>query len=354
MPKDRDAMYWATRVALLRSPDEIVLFDQVFASVFDEATFSLDPHARRKPQPLGGSQDDAWVPSPAQGVDDEDGQIMQWVGAPSLRDGGGAAVEETSARLPERLPSDLQSVAETPFDELEPDQLALLGEWLETAILSWPQKQSRRFRADRHGTKVTLRSTLSKSRRSGFEAIRLVRNSRKTRPRRVVMLCDVSQSMQPYVRAYLHLLRALRTNGDAEVFVFATTITRLTQAMNSRDLESAIAESSELVQDRFGGTRIAGSLTTLLRSRHGGLLRGAIVLVASDGWDSDEPEAMTKVMGRLQRLAWRVVWANPRKAVQGYEPLVGGMAAALPFCDYFCSAHSVAAMDELIEAIVAP
>ena len=146
------------------------------------------------------------------------------------------------------------------------------------------------------------------------------------------MLCDVSQSMQAYANAYLHLMRAAVLAADAEVFAFATSLTRLTSVLAHRSVSVAVDQATETVTDRFGGTRIASNLEVLLRSRYGGLLRGAVVIIASDGWDSDEPDRLGLAMARLHRRAHRVVWMNPRVAAPGFAPLVGAMAAALPYC----------------------
>jgi len=153
------------------------------------------------------------------------------------------------------------------------------------------------------------------------------------KPRKVVMLCDVSQSMEAQIAAYFHLMRALTVVAGAEVFAFATTLTRLTSVLSGKSTTLAIEQATEKVTDRFGGTRIAASVNALLASHHGNAVRGGIVVIGSDGWDSEPPEQMAVAMARLSRRAYRVIWMNPRVAASGFEPLVGTMAAALPFCD---------------------
>jgi hypothetical protein len=166
------------------------------------------------------------------------------------------------------------------------------------------------------------------------------------------MLCDVSQSMQSYAAAYLHLMRAVALTTDAEVFAFATTLTRLTSVLEYRSPVVAMQQATERVADRFGGTRIASNVRALLASRHGGAIRGAIVIIASDGWDSDPPDELAKVMARMHRRAFVVLWLNPRAAAPGFAPLVGAMAAALPYCDYVLPAHNVRALADVVNAIV--
>jgi uncharacterized protein with von Willebrand factor type A (vWA) domain len=170
----------------------------------------------------------------------------------------------------------------------------------------------------------------------------------------VVLLCDVSQSMQAQATAYLHLMRALAVGWNAEVFAFATRLTRLTGSLTRRSPAEAIAAATAAVSDRFGGTRIAGNLEQLLSGRHGGLLRGAVVLIGSDGWDSEPPERLARAMARLHRRAHRVVWMNPRAAAPGFQPRVATMAAALPHCDDFLPADTFAGLAAVIEALGGP
>ena len=157
--------------------------------------------------------------------------------------------------------------------------------------------------------------------------------------------------MQSYSAAYLHLMRAFARTGRAETFAFSTSLTRLTPALVHRSAGTALELAEERVVDRYGGTHLAGSLRDLLASRHGSTLRGGVLIIASDGWDSDPPEELRAVMARLARRARRVVWLNPRAGVPGFEPLVGSMAAALPFCDAFLPAHTVAALPDVFAAV---
>ncbi len=148
-----------------------------------------------------------------------------------------------------------------------------------------------------------------------------------------MVLVDVSGSMQTFVRPYLHLTRALVMAGRAEVFAFATDLTRITASLRLRSPAEAIDRASAEVGDRFGGTRLATNIRQLLNHRRWGtLVRGAIVVIASDGWDTDPPAELDRQMLKLARRAHRVVWLNPRSAAPGYEPLVGSMSAALPHC----------------------
>jgi hypothetical protein len=161
--------------------------------------------------------------------------------------------------------------------------------------------------------------------------------------------------MEPYAIAYVHLLHAaasMALSSRTEVFVFATRLTRLTRALSERDLRTALARAASAVPDWQGGTRIGEALKAFLDS-HGrrGLARGAVVVVMSDGWERDDPALVGEQMARLRRLAYRIIWVNPRASDPRYEPLAGGMAAALPHCDDLVSGHSVAALQQLAGAI---
>jgi uncharacterized protein with von Willebrand factor type A (vWA) domain len=254
----------------------------------------------------------------------QDGGGLPWATLPTAV--GVADDDEPPVGMPERLPSNLAGIAQTPFEDLSADELALLGVWLEGAFRNWPARRTRRVQPQAHGRYVNLRATMVRSRRSGWEPVHVVRSAPRYVPRRVVMVCDVSQSMQAHATTYLHLMRAAVLWADAEVFVFATRLTRLTSVLTHRSVDVAIEQASATVVDRFGGTRIASNLDALLRSRHGGVLRGAVVVIASDGWDSDPPLALAASMARLHRRAHRVIWMNPRVGASGFAPLVGAMA----------------------------
>jgi uncharacterized protein with von Willebrand factor type A (vWA) domain len=165
------------------------------------------------------------------------------------------------------------------------------------------------------------------------------------------MFCDVSQSMQAQAAAYLHLMRALAMVADAEVFAFATALTRLTAVLAHKEPSVAVAAATDAVDDRFGGTRIASNIQALLRSRHGDAVRGAVVIIGSDGWDSDPPAELGAAMARLRRRAYRVVWMNPRAGVPGFEPRVAAMAAALPYCDALVAADTFRSLAGVVESL---
>ncbi|WP_324273722.1 vWA domain-containing protein [Blastococcus brunescens] len=241
----------------------------------------------------------------------------------------------------------------TSFADLDADELAGMRELVRRLVLSTPVRRSRRSRASRRaGDRLDLRRTVRAAQRTGGDPVRLVHAVRRTTPRRLVLLCDVSGSMEPYTRIYLTLLQGAVAGARAEAFVFSTGLTRLTRQLAVRDPDQALARAGAASSDWAGGTRLAEGIGRFVAD-HGrrGLARGAVVVVLSDGWAQDDPDDVGDAMRRLRRLAHRIVWVNPRKAAPGYAPLVGGMAAALPYCDAFVSGHSLAALEQVVAAV---
>ena len=183
--------------------------------------------------------------------------------------------------------------------------------------------------------------------------IRLARRHRRVARRRLVLLCDISGSMEPYARAYLQFLTCAAGSGpNAEAFVFATRLTRLTRALASRNPERAIQRAAAAAPDWSSGTRIGDALREF-NDRHGrrGMARGAVIVILSDGWERGDPMLVGREMERLARLAHRIVWVNPRVGAGAFSVQSGGMVAALPHCDALVSGHSFQALGEVVEAI---
>jgi uncharacterized protein with von Willebrand factor type A (vWA) domain len=306
-PVDRSALYWTCRVALVTDRAQLPVFDAVFSAVFDGR---LDPADNRgdptAPPPIGSEP--RTRPTPPDDRPAHPGEA-----------GAAGATRELVRRL----------------------------------VLSTPVRRSRRSRASRRaGDRLDLRRTVRAAQRTGGDPARLVHAVRRTVPRRLVLLCDVSGSMEPYTRVYLTLLQGAVAGAQAEAFVFSTRLTRLTRQLAGRDPDLALARAGATSSDWAGGTRLADGIGRFVAD-HGrrGLARGAVVVVLSDGWATDDPEEVADAMRRLRRLAHRIVWVNPRKAAPGYAPLVGGMAAALPYCDAFVSGHSLAALEQVVAAV---
>ena len=343
-------LYWSARITLVSRQEDLASFDRVFDAAFADAVLTVDPHARRTgTAELPERPSDGLAPVPGDRDEEGTGSTLPWHTLPRHEDG--IEDDDNPVVLPEVLPSAVARIADTPLDELDGRELAVLGRWLERSAHEWPTRRSRRLGVGATGSRIALRATMAASRRTGGEAFALRRLEAVRRPLPVTLLCDVSQSMQSHSTAYLHLMRAFARSRQAETFAFSTSLTRLTPALRQASPTAAIALASAQVVDRYGGTHLAGCLKELLASRHAHGIRGGVLVIASDGWDSDPPGLLRATMARASRRARRVVWLNPRAAVPGFQPLVGSMAAALPYCDAFLPAHTLRGLDDVLAAI---
>ena len=218
-----------------------------------------------------------------------------------------------------------------------------------------PMRLSRRTRLSRRrGHAPDLRGTVQASLRSGGEPIFRRWRTPTERPRQLVLVCDVSGSMTPYARMLLQYMQAsVAARRRVEAFAFGTRLTRITQELQGRDPDRALARATEAVTDFSGGTRIGAALAVLNRTHGRRLGRGAVVVVLSDGWDRGEPEQLREEMARLRRAAYRVIWLNPLAAHPDYEPLTRGMQAAVPHTDRLLAGNSIASLEELAELLEA-
>jgi uncharacterized protein with von Willebrand factor type A (vWA) domain len=265
------------------------------------------------------------------------------------RDDDGQDIEIPSAG------SELERLHHREFSQLTPAELMLLASRMADLRLATPMRPSRRMQRAGGGRRIDLRASLRLAHRTGGDPLRLVRRKRRERPRRLVVLCDISGSMEPYARAMLQLLYCAAGAADAEVFTFATRLTRLTPILARTLPGLALARAGESAPDWSGGTRIGVALREFLdRYGRAGMARGAVVMVISDGWETGDATLLGQQMERLSRIAHRIVWVNPRTQSQQYRPLVGGMAAAWPFCDAVVSAHRMDALDDLVRALAEP
>jgi len=351
-PRTTPELYWAARLTLVNRADDLPAFDAVFRAVFDDAVLGVDPitrtrHSFEPVMPSPAARAGAGPPLDVEG--------LPWATRPAAVTA--AEQSESGVALPDLLPSRIMALADEPFHRFDPDDLRLLGQWLEQAAATWPRRRTLRREEHRHGKQVDLRRTIRDSRRTGGEAMVLVRTRQRRHERRIVLVCDVSRSMQPYATVYLHLMRAaMRRRGRVrpEVFAFSTALSRLTAVLAHRVPEVALARAEAAVVDRYGGTHLAGSIRELLSGRHGAALRGAVVVIASDGWDSDPPEELGRAMARLRHRCERLIWLNPRAAAPGFQPTAAAMAAALPFCDALLPAHTVHALRQLFVVLGEP
>ena len=355
-PDARD-LYWMARLSFINDQRHLARFDAVFAASFDAEVGRLPGEQRgQQPPPIQPDGDD--VLAPVRRNSDQDGETVSslpWSTLPSATfdaDGGPADDDSDDTVIPELQPSAVADELDRPFELLDDAELTRVGEFLEASLLRWPHRRSRRRSVSSSGGNIEMRRTLHRAMRTSGDVVRFVHATPRPVPRRIVAIVDVSGSMETYARAYLHLARPLALRRDAEVFAFSTDVTRITNAVRLRSPAEAIDGLGESVGDRFTGTRLAFSLGRLLRHRTWStLVRGATVVIFSDGWDGDDPEQMSREMRRLALRAHRVVWVNPRAASDGFEPLAGGMAAALPHCDAFLAGNTARSLDQVVAAL---
>jgi uncharacterized protein len=345
VPRTVEELYWCARVSLLRSTADIAAFDSVFALVFrgmvdfaESRGDSTDPNDLR----LRPRRNDPVVNEELRA---DASSARRFEGAEST------AGEEVGRTIP-TLASWDERLTQVNFAQLTADELSALAPLLRMLWVNPPLRLSRRRRRHRRGDRLDLRASLRRSTRSGGDPAVAIRRTRKWTPRRMVALLDISGSMEPYARAYLHLLWGMATRAHAEVFVFGTRLTRLTRALRNANPDLALERAAALMPDWSGGTRIGWALREFM-DLHGrrGMARGAVVLIVSDGWERDDPSVLSRQMVQLRRHAHRIVWANPRAVAPGFAPLAGGMAAALPYIDSFVSGHSVEALTEVVHAL---
>jgi uncharacterized protein with von Willebrand factor type A (vWA) domain len=326
----RDDVYWAGRATLVRRPEDTPLYDRAFA-VFWE---------RRQPGPAELEEPPIHV-TLAVDHDDADGD-----------DSEGEAEASDEPVLELRF-SPTEVLRHKDFAAYSSEELRLAQSMMTRLRLAGVPRPSRRMVRDRHGRRPDLRRTVHAALRAGGEPIDRRWREPGERLRRLVLLLDVSGSMEPYARALLRFVHAAVAGRQrVEAFALGTRLTRVTRELSSHDPDRALARAGERVLDWSGGTRLGDGLRQF-NDQWGvrGMARGAIVVILSDGWDRGDPADLAEQMERLHRVARKVVWVNPLKVTPGYAPLARGMAAALPYVDAFVEGHSLIALEELARVI---
>ena len=326
-PLRRTDAYWAGRLTLCGSREDLERYDVVFHAYFGDRPGSLVRRQRIARSAL------RLVAEPG-AVDEEGG------------DGTTDPVSAAASSVEQLRHRDV-----TLLDAAEREQLRRL---LAALRLPGERRRTRRLRPAHRGRVDggrTLRAWLA----AGGEPAALRRRAPAHRHRRVVLLVDVSGSMEGYADALLRFAHAASRRGSSptEVFALGTRLTRVTRELALRDPDAAMTAVAEAVPDAGGGTRLGELLKSFLDQwGQRGTARGAVVVVLSDGWERGDATLLGEQMARLHRLAHRVVWSNPRKAAPGYAPLAAGMAAALPHVDDFVEGHSLAALEHLAGVVL--
>lgn len=332
--EDRSRVYWAARATLVRRHEDFPLFDRAFA-VFWEGRGTADAgDVAQETQQISIVMDDD---SDDESADDDDGDAE--------------ASDDPTIQL--RF-SATEVLRHKDFGAYSDDELRLAQQLMSQLRFAGPPRQSLRLTPSRRDhRRPDLRRTVRASLAAGGEPVQRHWREPGERMRRMVLLLDVSGSMEPYARALLRFVQAaVAGRQKVEAFAMGTRLTRITKELGSRDPDKALGLAATRVTDWSGGTRL-GECLRWFNDEWGvrGMARGAIVIVLSDGWDRGDPVLLADQMRRLQRITHDLVWVNPLKVTPGYAPLARGMAAALPYVDHFVEGHSMAAMEELARVI---
>jgi uncharacterized protein len=324
---DPEQLYWAGRLTLCAEPDDLPRYDDAFA-----AWFGL------------------WAPSRARTTTAQRIRQSAHAALGNTPDGSGRGGDLEALRV---AASDVEVLRQRDIAELSPAEREHLNELIATLRLDPPLRRGLRYRPLRMG-RLDAGRVLRAMRSAGGEPIRLLRKGKVRRPRRVVVLVDISGSMTPYADALLRFAHALTraAPSSTEVFTAGTRLTRLSRQLRQRDPEQALTSAARVVPDFAGGTRLGESLRAFLdRWGQRGMARQAVVVLFSDGWERGDAGLLGEQMARLHRLAHAVLWVNPHAGRDGYAPVQSGIAAALPHIDRLLAGHSLATLAELLEEV---
>ncbi len=328
---DRKDVQVAGRTIFVRRWEDLPIYD---------AAFDLFWRRPAGPSRLGGQ-----LPRIRQGEDR--GTLAGGAMEPDLWEG------ELVARVAAQAASSKEMLRTTDFAAMTPEESRDAQAMLEALRPRLPIRRARRSRPERSGHRPATRSMLRGALASGGEALRWRWLGRRWRPRPIVLVCDISGSMERYSRFILRFAHALRRSGArVEVFVFATRLTRITRQLGIRSPDAALRRIGEKVVDWSGGTRIGESLRELNQRWVRRTVRsGAVVLLVSDGWERGDPTVLAREMAVLQRSCHRLIWLDPLASRPGFEPATEGLRAALPYVDDFVACANVASLEEMAERL---
>ena len=341
---DRLSLYWAGRVSMIGRKEDLAPYDLAFEDWYrslrstEDLEIELDlPSLARQGVEWGDRFDE---------LDARAGKTAaEWHGL-TEEDEAPAAGAQAAIRI---VASTIEVLRAKSFADLSEDERDEVGRLIRALAVALPEQRVRRTRPSSKGARFDVRRTLRRSLRTRGEPFERAWRDRRVRGRPLVLILDVSGSMSPYARALVQFgYAAMAAGRRVEVFCFGTRLTRVTRMLRTKDPDRALHEIGRTVADWEGGTRIGESLKTLLDGwSQRAALRGAVVVLCSDGLERGDPEVLRAQMARLRRLSHKVVWVNPLKGSPRYEPLARGMAAALPSVDVFLSGHNLESLSEL-------
>jgi uncharacterized protein with von Willebrand factor type A (vWA) domain len=341
---DRSSLYWAGRVSMVGRKEDLPAYDLAFEDWYrslrstEDLKIELDlPSLARQGVDRGDQPEDLEVRAGR--------TAAEWHGL-AEEDEVPTPGDEAAIRI---VASAVEVLRSKSFADLSEDEREEVGRLIRALAIALPEQRMRRTRPSAKGVSFDIRRTLRRSLRTRGEPFERAWRDRRVRGRPLVLILDVSGSMSPYARALVQFgYAAMAAGRRVEVFCFGTRLTRVTKTIRSKDPDRALHEIGRTVADWEGGTRIGESLKELIDGwGQRAAIRGAVVVLCSDGLERGDPELLRSQMARLGRLAHKVVWVNPLKGSPRYEPLARGMAAALPSVDVFLSGHNLESLSEL-------
>jgi uncharacterized protein with von Willebrand factor type A (vWA) domain len=329
--------YYTVSSLLVHRREDTLLFDQAFAMFWRKPMegWEVDLPGLARPR---RSQKPQVMPPPLQAPD-----------TPPPSDSESPAKDQKTVVEVTLTYSNREVLRHKNFAELTNDELEAIKRLMAQLVWRLGERRTRRRRPG-HGQLPDLRRTIRRNLKYGGDVIEWATREPKFKPRPIVIIADISGSMERYTRLFLHFIYSLTSGLDqpVESFVFSTRLTRITRELRNRDVDQALRDVSDVVQDWSGGTRIGEALKTFNFDWGRRVLgRGAVALLISDGWDRGEPELLSREMARLRRTCHRLIWLNPLLGSPDYEPLTRGMVAALPHVDDFLPVHNLASLEEL-------
>ncbi len=343
---DRDEFYLTLRTVMTSKVDDFPIFDEVFYAFWPAILEDA-------PWDEGASQMDQ-LPDSMNDAGDETGEggeerVSQQIEASDEGDGEAEDEEEVAGYSAEEM------LAGKDFSMFRADELEEMIRVTLRMARKMATRLSRRMQRTKHGHLIDRRRTVRQNLKYGSDIIELAYRKRKIKKTKLVLLCDVSGSMDIYSRFLLQFIYALQNNfARTESFVFSTQLSHVTEYFRDHDIYEALDVIASEVLDWSGGTRIGQSLATFNEDWASSMLdQKTVVIVLSDGWDTGDADVLEAEMEELQRRAGRVIWLNPLMSNPGYQPLCRGMRTALPYIEVFAPAHNLASLMELEEHLVA-
>ncbi len=341
----RDEVYHACRALLVHRQDQLAIFDLAFTA------FWRHPHSGHTQSPRSRASSTA---SPASIVETENATVSQAsddllsAGLDPAADEGESEVDASASQRAVKTWSDAGALAGKDFAAFTAEELEVARLAMSRLVWQPGQRRTRRWVRGR-GARVDLRRAIAGSLRSGGEIVGLPHRKRRVRPRPLVLLCDVSGSMEGYSRMLLHFAHAVtQRHHRVETFLFSTHLTRVTRELRAAGPDEALAAVSVSVTDWSGGTRIGAVMRDFHQQWSRRVLHGGpVALLISDGWDRGDPAELGEQIARLQRSCHRLIWLNPLIGTANYAPLTRGLQAALPFVDDFLPVRTLNNLTQL-------